>query len=883
MTGNPADVGRDPGRLALPNAMTLLIAVLVMAAVPVGVVVLRLEPARGQARGLLAWVLLGAAFSRSEVFVVQVHVRRDSHSFSMAEVPLVVGLFLVTPTVLLCAALGGTASALVLHRHQQIEKVIFNLSRLILEVGLALLLLRSAGVSSRIPGNRDVFVVFAVTLACSLVGALLVSLVIASVQMSWKGVGFISTLPLSLFGTVTSTALGLVAVVLGNVAPATSWLLGVPVAGVFAVYLAWTRQSRRLESLGFLYRTAQLLQEHASIDDAIVALLAETRDLLKTHSVELVYRPSPEAPAMHARFTVGSGGHVDTGDTAMVARLLEIAAMSDGAALLTVADHKSLAGVFPADAGVCIMAPLKIDGLTVGAFLVSPPLSEVARFSEDERRLVDTTAAALSVSLENGSLERSLGQLRTLEVQLSHQAFHDPLTELPNRAQFVERLTQVAADAQAAQTEFAVLFIDLDDFKTVNDSLGHATGDALLIEVGARIQRYLRTGDLAARLGGDEFAVLLPSVTDHQVARGITDRILEALSEPVAIGKYTVSVSASIGLAHGDATTEPARLLEGADVAMYSAKAAGKGRAVSFHANMHRDIMSRHELLQDIRGAAGRGELSVEYQPIVNLASGAVESAEALIRWDHPHRGRIAPEMFIFLAEENRAIGDITTLVLRDACTQLRRHDETLLPRVNINISGRDLANADFAATVTRALSDHGVDPGRLVCEITESLLLDTRAIGGLTALRDAGVRVSLDDFGTGYSSLHMLRDLPLDQLKIAQTFIDDIEEQTRALAFVQAIATLGATLGLDVVAEGVERPGQAEALRVAGCHFGQGYVFARPAPPDDLARRLHDLATSRSRQAPDGGGLNDWLNRHPAPSSSHLNGAPNPGNRAGS
>ena len=361
--------------------------------------------------------------------------------------------------------------------------------------------------------------------------------------------------------------------------------------------------------------------------------------------------------------------------------------------------------------------------------------------------------------------------------------------------------------------------------------------------------------------------MLLPDVADPRIAATIANRILESLNDPVMIGPHRVSVSASIGVALSDGETDPTKLLEGADVAMYSAKAAGKGQAVSFHAAMREDMVSRHQLLQDIQGAAGRNELFVEYQPIVSLQSGRVESAEALIRWDHPERGRIPPDEFIHLAEENRAIRDITALILADACAQLARHDPSVLPRVNINVSSRDLDSADFADNVARALSDHRVAPDRLVCEVTESLVLGGDAVKALGALRNIGVKLSLDDFGTGYSSLHMLRDLPLDQLKIAQTFIDDIEVDPQALAFVQAIATLGATLGLDIVAEGVERPGQAAALRQAGCSSAQGYVFARPAPSDDLARRLHDVASrheSRTEAGRGGDGLADWFGQPP-------------------
>jgi diguanylate cyclase (GGDEF)-like protein len=596
-----------------------------------------------------------------------------------------------------------------------------------------------------------------------------------------------------------------------------------------------------MEGLSFLYRTAQMLQDHASIDDAITALLSETRELLRATSVEVLYQPSTGGSALRARFVDGDDAYVETCAGDEIPALLAILDGDESARLVSIEESAPLARYFGEDdvEGVAIIAPLTIGERATGAFLISPPLSRVTHYSEDERQLVDTTARALSVALEKGSLETSLQKLRTVEEQLVRQAYHDPLTQLPNRARFIERVTEVTNGAPGSDGGFAVLFIDLDDFKTVNDSLGHDAGDTLLVEVGKRIGSSLRPGDLAARLGGDEFAVLIHGVENQGIAEAAAERFLESLTQPLTIAGHATRVSASIGVALGTEGDDVIGLIKGADVAMYNAKAAGKSRVAVFQAAMHEEMMSRYQLLQDVQVALERDELSVQYQPIVNLASGRVVSAEALVRWDHPELGRIPPDVFVRLAEENRAIGDITRLVLNDSCAQLARHGRERLPRASINVSARDLSVVDFVATVAAATAAYGVEPDRLVCEVTESLLLDERATATLDLLRAAGVGVALDDFGTGYSSLQVLRRLPLDEIKIAKPFIDDVELDPAATAFVRAITTLGKTIGLHVVAEGVERPAQVGELQAAGVDAAQGYLFARPMSADDLAEHL--------------------------------------------
>ena len=840
MTETEADREQPARRVLSTHIVTVLTAVVALAGAAAIVVALSLHPTAGQHDGVLTAVLVAGGFAAAEVFVVHLHVRRNSHSFSMTEFPLMIGLFFASPALFLVSALAGSALALVVHRRQWGIKLLFNLGRGAIEITGALLVFRAISLTPAVADNRDVLAGLAAALVYSFVGAVLVSLAIAASERSWTSARFVATLPMSVLGTSMAASLGLVAVIVLEISPATVWLLLVPVTGCYALYSAWTLQSRRMESLGFLYRTAQILQDHGAIDDAITALLAETRELLRAKSVEVLYQPNAGGDALRARFVDGADAYVERCGGDDIATLLSILDGDQDARLVAIEGSEPLARYFgEALGGLAIIAPLTIDDRPTGAFLVSPPLSRVDHFAEEERRLVDTTARALSVSLEKGSLETSLQKLRTLEEQLVRQAYHDPLTQLPNRARFIERVNEVASGQLHHDQAFAVLFIDLDDFKTVNDSLGHDAGDALLVEVGRRIGSSLRPGDLAARLGGDEFAVLIHQVESQGAAEAAAERFLATLTQPLTIAGHQTRVSASVGVALGTWGSDATGLIKGADVAMYNAKAAGKSRVAVFHPAMHAELMSRYQLLQDVQIALERDELSVQYQPIVNLTTGRVVSAEALIRWDHPELGRIPPDVFVRLAEENRAIGDITQLVLNDVCTQLARHGLDLLPLASINVSARDLAGDDFVDIAAAATAASGIEPNRLVCEVTESLLLEERATATLHLLRQSGVRVALDDFGTGYSSLQVLRRLPLDEIKIAKPFIDDVELDPAAAAFVRAIVTLGKIVGLHVVAEGVERPAQVDELRAAGCDAAQGYLFAKPMSADDLAAYL--------------------------------------------
>jgi diguanylate cyclase (GGDEF)-like protein/PAS domain S-box-containing protein len=441
---------------------------------------------------------------------------------------------------------------------------------------------------------------------------------------------------------------------------------------------------------------------------------------------------------------------------------------------------------------------------------------------------------------------RDISKRKALEAQLTHQAFHDPLTGLPNRALFLDRLAQALARARRAEQPCAVLFLDLDRFKVVNDNLGHDAGDRLLVSVAERLSSCLRAEDTLARFGGDEFTVLLEGLDERGDALAVAERLGEALRQPVVLGGREMSATASIGIAlyHGDGEERPEDLLRFADVAMYRAKSEGKdGYAVFFH-GMQTGDLERLALEADLRRAVERGELEVHYQPIVDLPTGEIAEVEALVRWRHPERGLIPPSDFIPLAEEIGLIRPIGQWVLREACRQGRAWHEQYPERppltVAVNLSAREFGQPALDRDVAHILAETGLPARCLHLEITESVAMRDAdmALAIFAALRELGVRLVIDDFGTGYSSLAYLQRLRVDGLKIDRAFVDDLATNPTNLRICEAIASLAHILGLAVTAEGVEQATQVEILRHF-CDRAQGHYFSRPLPAAKIGELL--------------------------------------------
>ncbi|MDQ1492642.1 MAG: hypothetical protein QOJ23_5156, partial [Actinomycetota bacterium] len=501
-------------------------------------------------------------------------------------------------------------------------------------------------------------------------------------------------------------------------------------------------------------------------------------------------------------------------------------------------------------------APLSGQAAAPGVVGIGVPVlvgSEVAAVLEFFSLAPSEPDDQLMEALMAGGIQLGRVVERTrAEKALAEQALHDPLTGLPNRALFLNRLNHALARGERNPRLLAVLFLDLDGFKLVNDSLGHDVGDALLVAVAQRLRTVLRPGDTLARFGGDEFTILCDQLTGEEQALAVAQRLADALAEPIDLGGGgEIVVSTSIGVAFSRRSDDSADdLLRDADVAMYRAKEQGRARWEVFDIAMHTRAAYRLEVVKDLRRARDLGQMRLDYQPQVSMADGRIIGVEALLRWHHPEHGLLSPAEFIPLAEESQLILPIGSWVLREACSQLATWRRELPGDSDIemcvNVSARQLASEDLASVVAAAIAENGLDPKKLCLEITESVLMEDADfyLGALRRLLRVGVRVAVDDFGIGYSSLAYLRRFPVDVLKLDRAFIDGLGtglQTSQARAIVRAVIDLSHSLDLTLVAEGIETADQAAALRRLGCDLGQGYWFARPQPPDavlDLLRR---------------------------------------------
>jgi diguanylate cyclase (GGDEF)-like protein/PAS domain S-box-containing protein len=434
---------------------------------------------------------------------------------------------------------------------------------------------------------------------------------------------------------------------------------------------------------------------------------------------------------------------------------------------------------------------------------------------------------------------------------MAHRASHDPLTRLPNRTLFLDRLDHALRRAGRSNRSLAVMFLDLDDFKLVNDSRGHEVGDMLLAGLTPRLISALRPGDTIARFGGDEFVVLCEDLSDGADAVRIAKRIAEACSGPVVIDDYehSVTISAGVVLVEDLAAATPSGVLRDADAAMYRAKAAGKGRIELFDEKMRAQLVRRIAIESSLRRAIERQELVLHYQPVLSVEDERVVSLEALLRWEHPHRGLLQPECFMEVAESSGLIAQIGEWAIGEACRQAAEWSKTDPIPVAVNLSPRQMARSDIAAIVAMALERSGLDPGLLELEITERMLFENPdcSRAALREISELGVRLVLDDFGTGHSSFGSIRDLTIDTLKIDRSFVEGLDRGPKDRAIVTAMLTMASALGVVTTAEGVETREQLALLRAAGCRLVQGYLFSEPVAPADVPGLLerHRLHTA--------------------------------------
>ncbi len=489
----------------------------------------------------------------------------------------------------------------------------------------------------------------------------------------------------------------------------------------------------------------------------------------------------------------------------------------------------------------------------VGAGLLHPGSTAV----EIQGLKSDDTELPLEISVSSWStpdgtyysgIIRDVTERKSLEDQLTHQALHDPLTKLPNRVLFKNRVEHALSRTERSGSPVAVLFLDLDNFKTINDTLGHSAGDALLITVAERLESCLRSSDTASRLGGDEFAVLIEDTTNTKDGCLVAERILEALRKPIDIDGKDAFIGASIGIAISSAhASTPSTLLRNADVAMYTAKSQGKNQYALFENEMHNALIKRSELETELRSAMDHGEFELVYQPIMGLGSGRINAVEALLRWNHPRGLKIGPNEFIPIIEDANLMQPLGRWILEQACEQCavwNREFGRIRPlAVAVNLSSRQFLDDNLFGVVSSALERSGLDAGNLILEITEGTMLQNTetTVSILNRLRDIGIRLAIDDFGTGYSSLSYLHKFPIDVLKIDKSFVDKIHNSREGAAMARAIISMSETLHLETIAEGIESKEQIATLQVLGCEMGQGYLIAHPLKVAEMGDFLRD------------------------------------------
>lgn len=445
----------------------------------------------------------------------------------------------------------------------------------------------------------------------------------------------------------------------------------------------------------------------------------------------------------------------------------------------------------------------------------------------------------IQLKTANQKLRQEISERRRVQQQLVHDALHDELTGLPNRSLLAERLDLAIYQARSSSDyKYALLFIDLDRFKTINDSLGHSIGDRLLIAVSRLLQECLRESDIVARLGGDEFVILLDGIANFEAAIAIAERIQEQLQTPFNLEDRNIYTGASIGIVFGSSRYQNATdILRDADIAMYRAKAKGKARYEIFDRSMYRETIKLIELENNLRLAIDRQEFLLHYQPIMCLKTNKLVGFEALIRWQHPVRGLVSPDEFIPIAEDTKLIINIGDWLLKEACQQMQRWQQNYASvpqvsslRMSINLACQQLQEPNFIAKLDRILQETGIDGRSLRLEITESALIEPESVREtLQQIKNRNIKLSIDDFGTGYSCLSYLRLFPIDNLKIDRSFIEQMNTDSENLEIVRVIITLAKTLKMDAISEGVETQQQLQQLKALGCEFGQGYLFAKP------------------------------------------------------
>jgi diguanylate cyclase (GGDEF)-like protein len=783
--------------------------------------------------GIVPWWSLVVVFFAAEAYSLGIRVRSEPAALSVHDACVVFGLFVAPPVGLVFSQLIGVALASAAFQSRGGGRTIRRISSLVLTTSTAALVFYGVGGYAHSAGPAGWVAATAAVLAGALVGHLLTIVSVASGVERPSFEASRTAFGLTLGGSVASSAIALAALELVRRDDPAALLLVVPFASCALAFRAYASGRLQLVHLRELYASMRVAHGAPGLQAGVAELLESTKKLLRADVVWLALLPhgdSHYAVAKLAGDELSALAPSVLGDSEQA--LVRGALTAKG--VVELSRRRGPAGaraLMPEHALEHALATvLHGDSGPFGVLLVGNRDAE-APFGIEDVRLLETYAGHAGVLLENDRLEDSVTELTALKEQLRHQAFHDSLTGLPNRMLFTEHV----ARSLALDLRTAVLFLDLDDFKVINDSHGHPAGDALLVAVAERVQACVRPADVPARLGGDEFAVLADGSSTEEAER-VAERLVHALSEPFFIEGHEIAAHASVGIAFGTAANTADELLRNADVAMYHAKQGGKRRYASYEPHMQEKVRRRHELASALERSVERGEIAVHYQPIVELATNRLVAVEALARWQRTGRELLPPVSFIPLADEIGLMVEIGRVVLREACAQARAWQGLFTDHggltVNVNLAPSELHNPTLAQEVEAVLESSGLDPSCLVLEITESGVMrhPAHALATMNALRELGVSLALDDFGTGHSSLAHLREFPLDALKIAKPFVAGLPDGHVDAAFVETIVRLARSLELGVVAEGVESAAQAQSVASLGCDCGQGFFFGAPA-----------------------------------------------------
>jgi diguanylate cyclase (GGDEF)-like protein len=783
----------------------------------------------------LPWLALGLAFALAQAVVLDIQLGREARSVSLSEAPFVVGLLALGPAAFLTArVLGGLATQLLVRRQYRSPwKLLFNGALMTAESGVGLAvyvaLARHDDVTS--PLTWVSAVVGAV--AASTLGALAVEWVIVRTEAPDSPYRVSSA---AFMAVPQATAVATIGLVTALALQASGWAV-VPLticAGILVTaYRAYAALTERHLTLERLYRFSQVVGSQPETENVLVGLLDQVCDMLHAEVAVVTFFSTPEEQGT-VEVVARRGGPLERGAatylTQDAAWLVAHVAETDQPILLRRGASEPAAVHWLATRGLreALIVPLHGEAGVVGALTVGDRLGDARGYDVADLRLLETVGNHAAVALRNGKLVD----------KLRHESLHDSLTGLPNRSYLMQEIERLTAALGNGGEPFALGLLDLNSFKEVNDTLGHLLGDQLLCEVAQRLSEAAVGRAVVARLGGDEFALLLSGHRDE--AMSACSEVLRSLAEPFHLDGTAIDLGAAMGLALApDHGTSPTTLLRRADQAMYGAKQSGSEVVVFDPAG---DVPSpaRLSLAAALRQVVTNEQLEVYVQPKVAVGSGEVRGVEALVRWHDPDRGFVPPDEFIPLAESSGLIRPLTSFVLREAIQACAAWQDTAPGTgVAVNLSARSLHAAGMAEQVSDLLTTYGLPAGLLTLEITESSVMADPALTQrvLQRLRRRGVRLSIDDFGTGYSSLSHLRRMPVAEVKIAKSFVLDMDANEEDEAIVRSIVELGHTLGLDVVAEGVERARVMQMLGALGCDHAQGYLISRPMPVADFPK----------------------------------------------